>query len=354
MPDVLYRNSGDGSFTDASIEAGIGRSANKGLGVVCTDLDGDGLTDVYVANDGERNELWLNRGDGAFEDRAPVLGAALNLFGKPEASMGVAVGDVDGDLDLDLFMTHLDRETNTLYANLGSAGFEDRTAASGLGPRGLPYTGFGTALFDADHDGDLDLVVVNGRVARRAVSPNETALRRDAVASDPGLPRVLQDYAEPNLFFENDGTGRFGDACSAAGRLCSVVEVSRGLIPGDVDNDGDIDLVLTAGGGPARLFRNDLPGKGHWLRVRAIDPDLGRDALGALIEVRAGGRSYARPVISSHSYLAATDASVHFGIGDAERIEGITVVWPGGERDDFAGMAADRVVELYRGQGTGS
>ncbi len=353
LPDRLYRNEGGSpeggiAFTDVSATALAGRPRNKGLGVICADLDGDGRTDVYVANDGERNQLWINRGGAAFEDRAVVLGAAVNAFSEPEASMGVAAGDVDGDLDLDLFMTHLDRETNTLYLNLGERGFEDRTAVSGLGPAGLAHTGFGTLLLDADLDGDLDLAVVNGRV-RRGASLSQRAARRRQV--ERTVPPLLVDYAEPNLFFANDGAGRFLDLSARAGALTGTVEVSRGLLAGDLDEDGDLDLVVTNCGGPARLYRNESAVGGHWLAVRAVDPALGRDALGALVTIRAGGRSQIRPIVSTVSYLSAVEPVAHFGLGPAARFDGATVVWPDGAREEFAGGAADRRLVLAKGAG---
>ena len=359
VPDRLYRGGGDGTFTDASA-ALADRPSNKGLGVACSDLDGDGRTDVYVANDGEANQLWINLGDGRFEDRGPLLGAAVNGFGRPEAGMGVAVGDLDGDGGLDLFVTHLDRETNTFYAALAGGGFEDRTAVSGLGPPGLPYTGFGIALFDAELDGDLDLAVVDGRV-RRGASPAERAERRRARAPDspaaPGatvdgdVPALLADYAEPNLLFLNRGDGRFAPAPAEAGPLAHRVEVSRALLAGDVDADGDLDLLVTQAGGPARLYRNDAPRRGHWLEVRAVLAS-GRDALGARVALRAGGRTRVRPVVSSAGYLSAVEPVVHFGLGAAARYDDLLVVWPDGVRERFPGGAADRSRTVRRGEGS--
>ncbi len=376
LPDLLYRGRGDGTFREVGATAFASRPANKGLGVICADLDGDGLTDVYVTNDGEQNQLWVHRGDSnsatrpgtafagpktggtvldepVFEDRALILGAALNLMSQPEASMGVAAGDVDNDLDLDLFMTHLDRETNTLYRNLGEAGFEDFTAAAGLGPASLAHTGFGTAFFDADLDGDLDLVMVNGRVRRGASLIDRSERRRDWRV-EPSVPAAFRDYAEPNLFFLGDGRGGFREASERAGRLAGTVEVSRGVAAGDLDGDGDLDILVTNCGGTARLYRNDVPDPGHWLKVRAVDPSLGRDALGAAVEVHAGGRGQLRPILSSTSYLMATEPEAHFGLGDAERFEGITVIWPGGAREEFPGGAVDRTVRVVKGGGEGS
>jgi hypothetical protein len=355
VPDRLYRGHGDGTFTDVTATALSGQPASKGLGVICADFNGDSAVDVYVTNDGEPNQLWI-RGSAAetaadqravFEDHALMLGAALNAFGRPEASMGVAAADVDGDLDLDLFMTHLDRETNTLYLNLGDGGWQDGTATSGLGAAGLPFTGFGTAFVDLDHDGDLDLAVVNGRV-RRGASLVERAERRRGI--DEGLPPLLAEYAEPNLLFVNDGAGTFRDLGALAGRLADAVDVSRGLLAGDVDGDGDLDLVLTSCGGPVRLLRNDAP-RAHWLAVRAIDPELRRDALGAAVIVHAGGRTQLRPVISAFSYLSAVEPEIHFGLDGAQRYDGITVVWPDGTREGFPGGTADRRIRLLKGEG---
>ena len=262
--------------------------------------------------------------------------------------MGVAFGDVDGDLDLDLFMTHLDRETNTLYLNLGEGGFEDTTSASGLGPASLPTTGFGTAFLDVDLDGHLDLLMVNGRV-RRSPAPTEDQLGWQVAAE---VPELLTFYAEPNLLYLGDGAGRFTDAGERAGPLTSRIDVSRGLLTGDLDDDGDLDLIVTSCDGAPRLYRNDFPRRGHWLRVRAVDPELRRDALGATVLVEAGGRSFMRTVTSSSSYLSAIEPEVHFGLAAAERFERVMVVWPDATRETFPGGEADRVLELRKGEGT--
>jgi hypothetical protein len=347
--DLLYRNRGDGTFAEAPFGGSGGRTAvsptgagghlGKGLGVVCVDLDGDGLDDVYVANDAEPNTLWINLGDGRFEERSVPMGAATNALGQPEASMGVALGDVDGDLDPDLFLTHLDRETNTLYLNLGQ-GFQDATALWDVGRDSLPYTGFGAAFFDAENDGDLDLLVANGRVRRGP--------RREVADVSSDLPDFWRDYAEPNLFYLNDGGKRFENRSELAGLLASRIEVSRSLMTADVDRDGSVDVLVTQSNGPARLFRNEAPAAGRWLEVRAFDADLDRDALGARVRVDAGGRERLGIVTSTYSYLASVEPVVHFGLGDAERVDRLTVEWPGGGRQSFAGLPVDRRIYVVR------
>ncbi len=336
-PDVLYRNNGDGTFTDVSEASQIGRIAGKGLGVWCADLNDDNLQDIFVANDGEANLLWINRGDGTFIDQAAQRGVAVNEAGRTEAGMGVAGGDVNGDGYLDLFMTHLWKESNTLYVNDGAGRFEDRTAVAGLAKSSVPLTGFGTALFDFDHDGDLDIITVNGRVFRDEPLPG-TAL---------GL--YWNFYAEPNLLFENDGAGRFTDTSPRAGALCSVVEVSRGLVTADLDNDGDLDVIVTNGGGRGRVYRNVAPKRGRWLMVRVVDARLSRDAIGARVTVTAGSRSYRRDVTRTYSYLSSGDAVAHFGLGDVRRIDRITVRWPDGLVETFPGPKANRRITLIRG-----
>lgn len=337
--DTLYHNDGDGTFTDVSTKAGIADIRAPGLGVLCQDFTGDGLLDFYVANDGEANQLWENAGDGTFADQAIIMGAALNSFGRPEASMGVALGDVDGDSDFDLFMTHLINETNTLYLNDGTWGFEDVTSARGLGAASLEFTGFGTAFVDLDHDGDLDLAVVNGRVDQNTPHPNAK------------LDDYWNLYAEPNFLLENDGAGKFTDISERGGRFTSVVEISRGLVLGDVDRDGDYDFLVTNTAGRARLFRNDAPREGKSLMVRAHDPAHRRDAYGAIVTVTAGDKRYTRIANPAYSYLVSNDPSAHFGIPSASRVDSIHVRWPDGSEEVFPGTELDTAVTVEKGGG---
>lgn len=338
VPDVLYRNNGDGTFSDVSWESGTAAGRSKGLGVVAADFNGDLYPDLYVANDGEPNHLWINQRDGTFADRALSLGAAVNNLGQAEAGMGIALGDVENDGDLDLFITHLRTESNTLYRRAGDIGFVDDSAVSGLAGPSLPYTGFGAGFFDYDNDGDLDLAVVNGRVTRGPLLTN----RQTSSYWDP--------YAEPNMFFENDGTGKFSDISPRAALFTQMVENSRGLAFGDVDNDGDVDLLVANEGGPARLYRNDTPDRGHWLTVRVVDPELRRDAVGAVVTVVTEQHEIARLVAPGYSYLSSNDPRVHFGLGEAAHVEEIRVRWPDGTLETFPGGPADRFLRLEKGQ----
>ena len=337
--DVLYHNNGDGTFTDVSRQAGIARVEAPGLGILCSDFTGDGLPDFYVANDGEANHLWVNQGKGKFEDQAFVFGTALNSMGLAEASMGVALGDVEGDGDLDLFMTHLTNQTNTLYLNDGLFGFEDVTAARGLGASSLKFTGFGTAFFDFDHDGDLDIVIVNGRVAW------------DPPLPDARMSEYWNPYAEPNFLLENDGTGKFDDITASTGAFGEEVEISRGLALGDVDGDGDLDILVTHSAGPARLFRNDAQKKGGWLMVRALDSGGKRDAHGAVVTVTAGGKSYVRVADAAFSFLSSNDPRAHFGIVGASKADRILVRWPDGTEEGFPGAPLNQTVVVRKGRG---
>lgn len=346
VPDRLYRNDGGGSFRDVSADSGIAAVTSKGLGVAVADFDDDGWPDIFVANDGEKNDLWLNLKDGRFEERAIVMGAAYNLSGKPEASMGVALGDLNRDLTLDLFITHLSEETNTLYARLPDGSLQDNTAISGLAAASLPYTGFGTGLTDLNLDGYADLLVLNGRVSKREAN-TQTA---DFSGTGP-LADYRHRYPEPNRIFHGNADRRFNDACDLYGAFCAMNEVSRGLMIGDIDNDGDEDIVVGNSNGPARLYRNDTSDDGHWLKVRAFDPSLGRDAIGALVIVRAGGEAWIRPVTHTYGYLVNGEAQTHFGLGQHEEIESIQIRWQDGSLEYFPGSKANRTLRVLRGNG---
>ena len=332
QPDRLYRNRGDGRFDDVSATALPGQVFGAALGVVTADFDSDGWLDIYVANDGHENQLWMNRGDGAFTNAGPLSGTAVNADGAPEASMGVDAGDFDNDGDEDLFMTHLTSQTNTMYVNDGGALFADRSATSGLGPPSFGYTGFGTAWFDFDNDGWLDVLAVNGTV--------------QDVGQDPGAPFP---YAQRNQLFRNLANGRFEDVTELAGAAFASAEVSRGAAFGDIDNDGDVDVLIANDNGPARLLVNQIANRHHWLGLRLVGTSS-RDMLGARVEiVRDDGTILRRRARTDGSYASANDPRVHIGLGDAAEVRRVRVRWPDGTLEEWPRLAVDRWTTLIRG-----
>jgi len=334
--DLLYENRGDGTFRDVTRRAGLTGGFGPALGAVAADFDGDGRTDLYVANDAAANNLWMNRGDGSFEDRALLAGAAVDERGRPQGSMGVDAGDFDGDGDLDLFMTHIDQETNTLYRNDGNGMFEDDSAETGLGAPSLPYTAFGTAWADLDNDGWLDLLVVNGAVTKIV------SLARQ------GDPYPLH---QPNQLYRNDH-GHFTDVTAEAGAVFALSEVSRGAAFGDVDDDGDVDVLVSNNSGPARLLINQIGQDRPWLGLRLLTADGRRDAVGARAAVLRDGEPVLwRRVRPEGSFAVTNDPRVLFGLGDEPRVDGVRVVWPGGATEDFAVTETGRYHTLRRGTG---
>ncbi len=336
--DRLLRGAGGGRFEDWGA-ASIAGAPGSGLGVVNGDFDGDGRGDLYVANDGMPNRMWL-QGEGDFRDEALTRGNALSLEGMVEAGMGVVAGDVDADGDEDLLVTHLTLETNTLYLNDGTGFFDDATVASGLGTASFTYTGFGVAFLDFDNDGWLDLMAVNGAVK----------LVPELVARQDPYPVHM-----PNLLFRSRGEAergpRFEDVSGAAGEDFRRSEVSRGLATGDIDNDGDADVVVANNSGPARLLINQTGGERHWLGLRLVTGEPARDALGARAGLeRAGGPTLWRRVRTGGSYLSASDPRLLFGLGAAPDVTGVTVEWPSGRRERFE-VEADRYTTLHEGTG---
>lgn len=316
----LFHNKGDGTFEDVTVKAGVDKEFGHGLGVITADLDADGWVDVYVANDGDPNQLWINQKDGTFRNEALLAGTAVNRDGKAEAGMGVDVGDFDDNGTDDIFVTHLMDETHTLYLNLGKGLFEDRTREAGLGLRARRFTGFGTLFFDYDNDGWLDLLIVNG-----------------AVQLLPELMRKGDPYplGQPKQLFHNNGKGNFVEVIEPAGPNFQVLEVGRGAAFGDIDNDGDTDVLITNNSGPARLLLNQVGNANHWLGMRLIGKS-GRDALGARVEIIASKNNVLwRRVRTDGSYLSAHDPRVLAGLGSATRVAAVRVYWPDGSTAEW-------------------
>jgi enediyne biosynthesis protein E4 len=340
VPDRLFRNRGNGTFEDVSLPSGIGRKAGPGLGVVADDLDGDGWPDLFVANDGAAAFLWINQKNLTFREDGLLAGVALNAAGKPEAGMGIAVGDADGDGRDDLLITHLTGETNTFYPNLGGGLFEDATARSGLGAPSLPFTGFGTGWLDVDNDGRLDLAVFNGAVNLMG-----------AMGSGPGIA----PYAQPHQLYRNLGGGRFAVA-PEAGPDFQKPAVSRGAAFGDIDNDGDTDILVVDADGPLRLLVNETGSRNPWLGLRLVGKPPGakaeRDMIGARVEVRRkGAPSLWRRAATDGSYASASDPRVLVGLGDAPEVTGVRVLWPDGFAELFPPPPLRTYTTLVRGTG---
>lgn len=330
----LLRNDGKGRFSDVTASAGIDQAFGSGLGVTCADFNGDRLIDIYVANDGNPNQLWINQGGGRFRDMALASGAALNADGRAEAGMGVTAADFDQDGDQDLFMTHLARETNTLYLNGGQGRFEDATNRYGLAMESFPFTGFGTAWFDYDSDGFLDLFIANGGV---------TMIESQRGSAYP--------FRQTNQLFRNEAGRRFRDVGSDAGDAFAQLEVSRGAAFGDLDNDGDVDIVVSNNNGPARLLLNETRNENSWLQLRLESDGGNREAIGAEVRViRPGEPPLVRIVRRDGSYLSASDARLHVGLGDSGASQ-VVVRWPSGQQETFL-VENKRSTTLRQGQGS--
>ena len=334
IPDRLFRNQGGGRFEDVTEAAGLHEAFGAGLGVIAADFNADGWTDIYVANDGDPNQLWINNRRGGFEDEALLAGVALNYMGRAEAGMGVDAADFDGDGDEDLFMTHLDGESNTLYVNQGDGLFDDLTIKLGLHAPSLASTGFGTHFFDYDNDGRLDLLVLNG-----AVRLQERLARK-------GEPYPLQ---QPNQLFRNSTQGTFKEVSQQAGPAFKLEAVSRGAVFGDIDNDGDTDVVVCNNSGRARLLLNEVGNRHHWLGLRLLDAK-GHDALQARVEaVREDGGVLWRRVHSDGSYCSANDPRLLAGLGESDHPLTVRVHWPRGGVEEWRGVPVDRYWVLQEG-----
>jgi hypothetical protein len=333
----LFHNKGNGSFEDVTAAAGVDKEFGHGLGIVTADFNDDGWMDIYVANDGDPNQLWINQKNGTFSNEALLAGAAINRNGQAEAGMGVDAGDFDGNGTDDIFVTHLMDETNTLYTNMRQGLFEDRTREAGLGMPGRRFTGFGTLFFDYDNDGWLDLFIANGAVQ----------LLPDLVRKKDPFP-----LGQPNQLFHNTGKGSFVEITDQAGPELQLIEVSRGAAFGDLDNDGDTDVLVTNNNGPTRLYLNQVGNQNHWLGLK-VTGKSGRDMLGARIEVIVSEKNVLRRrARTDGSYLSANDPRVLVGLGNATRVETVRVRWPDGSGEEWKDLKADQYVSLKQGSGS--
>lgn len=347
---MVYQNLGRGEgedtgavrFKDVTVASGLASRPGPGLGVFCADFDGDHWPDIFIANDGKPNHLWMNQKDGTFKEEATSRGLAYNSMGKSEANMGVAIGDVDSNGMFDIFVTHLSDETHTLWSQ-GPAGiFVDRTAMSGITAAKWRGTGFGTVMADVENDGDLDMLIANGRVTRESGPMPEL---------EAGLPDFWKPYAQRDQILLNQGQGRFQDVSEATPSLCRFAGVSRGMAAADVNRDGAVDILVTRIAGPPSLLINQSKSRGHWLLVRAMDPKLNRDAYGAEVYVLTDGRQWMRWVNPGYSYLCSNDPMAHFGLGEVTQVKALQVRWPDGTLEEFPGGAVDRQMTLQRGAG---
>lgn len=326
--DLFYRNNGDNTFTDVTRPSGISW-ANRyyGLGVLPEDFDNDGDIDIFVANDATPNVLFDNNRDGTFSEIGLKAGIAYNEYGEEEAGMGVSGGDYDADGDLDLYITHFFRESNTFYRNDGPGHFKDVTAQTGLEEPTLGMLGWGTQFFDYDRDGDLDLFVANGHVYPQVAS---------AIAST--------FYPQRNQLIRNEGSNRLTDIGAAAGPGMDLKRVSRGASFGDYDNDGDMDIFVVNLDEVATLLRNDFAPANNWLVVQLLGRGPNRDAVGAKIRLLVDGRPQWRTANGASSYLSYNDMRIFFGLGEAEEADEVEITWPDGTRQTVPSAPANKLL----------
>jgi len=334
LRSTLYRNNGSGVFSDVSKETGIFDHRGNGLGVVFADYDDDGWVDAFVANDTTPNFLFHNESGRRFSEAALLSGVSVASDGMPRAGMGTDFGDYDGDGDLDLFVSNHELEAHTLFRNLGKGLFEDVTFPSGIGPATLPYVGFGAAFVDYDNDADLDLGIVNGHVM-----------------NSPGHVRPGATEAQRKLLLRNGGGGRLADVGRQSGSGFAPEKIGRTLVAGDIDNDGDLDLLVTNNGGNAELLRNEGGSGNGSLLVHLVGTKSNRSAAGARVRVTAGGTTQVREIKAGSSYLGQNDLRVHFGVGKATRIDRLEVRWPNGQNEVIEGATVNQILVVTEGKG---
>ena len=329
----LFRNNGDGTFTDVSRQSGVAAAGGAyPMTAVAADYDNDGWPDIYVACDSTPSWLFRNQHDGTFRQEGLERGAALSEDGLEQAGMGVAVGDYDLDGSLDIFKTHFADDTNVLYHNDGKGHFDDVTVRAGIGVE-TRYVGWGAGMADFDNDGFPDIFLVTGSVY-------------------PEVERTLPAYPfrTPRLVFRNLGDGRFEELIEEAGSGVAAAHTSRGCAFGDFDNDGDVDILVMNMNEPPSLLRNDVSGSGHWLKVLLVGVKSNRSAIGARVTARYGGRTQTQDVSAQSSFYSANDRRLHFGLGDA-RLADLTIRWPNGLTEKIPNVEADHLVVVREGSG---
>ncbi len=327
QPDLLYRNDGNGHFTDVTAQAGVAGDG-RGMGVLATDVDGDGLIDLFVANDAQANAVWRNKGDGTFVDVAESIGLAFNGQGKTEANMGIAFGDSNGDGLPDLFVTHFFDEHTTAWRSVKTTGglyFQDQTNEAGIATASREVTGWGIVVADFDHDGHLDLIQSNGHLRR-----------------EPGQRFI---YENPPLVWQNNGQGRFVNVSTQAGPYFQALHSARGLAAGDLDGDGDIDLVVVHHHKPSGILWNESTKRGNSMVVRLKGRGGNRDAIGSKLIATVGDREISRTIDGGGSYLSSNDLSAHFGIGPADEIDVLKVRWPSGKWEEKSKVRSGEKLE---------
>ena len=331
--NLLYRNNGDGTFTDVSVASGIASAAESyALSAVAADFDNDGWQDIFVACDSSPSLLYRNNGDGTFSEEALERGCAVSEDGAEQAGMGVAVGDYDCSGSLDLFKTHFSDDTHVLYRNDGEGYFDDMTLRSGVGVE-TRYVGWGAGLADLDNSGLPDIFFVTGSVY-------------------PQVALQFERYpaATPRVLFRNLGGGRFEQLLEGAGSALAAPHSSRGCAFGDFDNDGDVDILIVNLNQPPSLLRNDLGGQANWLKVKLVGVDSNHSAIGATVIASYGDRRQAQAVLSQSSFHSANDSRLHFGLGDAASAD-LEVQWPTGKSEAYPAVRANALVRIEEGTG---
>jgi enediyne biosynthesis protein E4 len=332
LPNLLFHNNGDGTFTDVSESSGIFKFVGKGMGVAFADYDGDGFTDIFIANDTYRNFLFHNNGNGTFTETGILSGVAYSESGKSVAGMGADFRDIDNDGKPDIFMTDMFGEGFLYFRNLGNGIFEDETGPSGIRGLAMRLTGWGTGIFDFDNDSWKDIFTCNA-----AILDNSEYV--------DGIP-----YKMRNTIVRNLGNGKFEDVSGTAGKDFQHAAAHRGAAFGDLNNDGRIDIITNSLGAEPEIFINRTQNGHHWLLVELEGTRSNRDGLGAKIAIIAGGKSQYNHATTSVGYGSSSDRRVHFGLGTESRVETLEVVWPSGARQSFRDVKADQILKIKEPQ----